>query len=425
MKWVQQRILIAVWISTLLLITVSAQAQDITVISPDLLEQLQEIESDTSSIRELDALEPVELNFPTRDALRIYLEELLTLSLDDETAAQAERFYIAFGFLEPDTDLRLLYLDLYAQQIGGFYDTETKEMNVILTSGEQPGDRLPLLEQIVYAHEFVHALQDQHFGLEALLAQAEAEDNGDRALATLALVEGDATIVMNTFTQQTIRGREFSALLELLVGGVRAGNLTLPPGTPDIIAQELTWPYFGGEQFIRQLWEEGGWEIVNAAYDNPPISTEQIYHPDRYLAGEGPVVVALGDASAALGTNWALSDTGVFGEFYLRQWLGAVLDGDTVNIAATGWGGDTYQIYSANDALAWRMHLVWDTDTDQTEFLDALQDYTAESETSTENNCYSRPVNGAILCWSESDHGVIVSKAPTVELARTLIEADL
>ena len=49
-----------------------------------------------------------------------------------------------------------------------------------------------LRQQLAYAHEFIHALQDQHFDLDAFVEANSNEDDPDGWLALSALVEGDA-----------------------------------------------------------------------------------------------------------------------------------------------------------------------------------------------------------------------------------------
>ena len=52
--------------------------------------------------------------------------------------------------------------------------------------------------------ELTHALQDQHFGLEKLIQKVE--DNNDKLMALISLVEGDATFVQ---TQYMIKHRDW------------------------------------------------------------------------------------------------------------------------------------------------------------------------------------------------------------------------
>ena len=101
------------------------------------------------------------------------------------------------GLLPRDADLRELMLDLYESQVAAFYDPETGAMTVIQRDGDfGPEDRL------FVAHEYDHALQDQYWDLEEITDVSPSQ--GDRALARLALIEGDATTVMLQWATQNL-----------------------------------------------------------------------------------------------------------------------------------------------------------------------------------------------------------------------------
>ncbi|PJF25562.1 MAG: hypothetical protein CUN53_12160, partial [Phototrophicales bacterium] len=266
--------------AVLLLSVLSVSAQDDAPLPAELTAQMDGLERFTNRARRLDTLEPVARAFPTRDEVRAYLEALYSRDTALQDLTRAELFYKALWMLDPEIDLRQTYLTLLGSQVAGFYDTETRLMNVIPTFGDG-GSRLNLTEQIIFVHEFVHALQDQHFGLDALIEGAG--DNLDARLARVSLVEGDATAVMNLYTTQ-VSAVAPNAALQLLAEGLLAGNLFLPPDIPPILARELGFPYENGLVFVLQIWRDGGWERVDAAYSAPPTTTEQILHPEKYLA---------------------------------------------------------------------------------------------------------------------------------------------
>lgn len=413
-----------IWVLSVLVMTGGLiQAQE--AISPTLGTVISQLEATTHSIRQLDALEDVDLNFPTRDDLRVYLETELAEQLPDELALSETLFYRAFDFLPDDVDLRQLYLDLYAAQVAGFYDPETDEMNVILTTGQQPEDTLPLLEKMIFVHEYVHALQDQHFDLQAMLPDDVALEDlePDEILATLSLIEGDATLAMSTYLMQVTQANPASAI-GLLVQGARAGALTLPPGLPPIITAELLFPYEAGNEFALALYVEAdSWELIDAAFANPPISTEQIYHPEKYIAGEQPISVTLVDASAELGDGWTQVHDRTFGEFYLRQFLRAQLNRFEATIAAAGWGGDRFHVYHQpeTDDLAWVMEIAWDTAEDSTEFNDAVIAFgEARYETTATDGCWQGVDDALCILAGEN---IRLASAPDVAAAQALIAA--
>jgi ABC-type Zn uptake system ZnuABC Zn-binding protein ZnuA len=414
LEWMRQNVdaLIAYW---------TGESVDNTqVIDPILQANLDTLASTAENLRELELTAKISLHFPTRDELKVYLDEQLDIALTPEAIAESTRFYVAFGFLSPDVDLRALYDNFYNNQVGGFYDSESKAMNVVLLAqNAQLGDNLPLLERVVFVHEYTHALQDQYFDLTAYLQDEQAQSNGDRYIARLALVEGDATAVMNIYLALEAQTNPLGTVFSALYGGLQAGNLTLPEGTPQIIADELLFPYNGGATFVQALYRSSdSWQAVNDAYKNPPASSEHILHPEKYFANEQPQTITLDDHSQVLGANWTLGNAGVLGEFYLSRFLATHLPDSVATTASAGWGGDAYHIYT-NVAGEWALvlDLAWDSTTDNDEFVMAIADYAqARFGTSVnETGCYISDAH--TLCMGSGK----LTIAPTSALALALI----
>jgi len=388
-------------------------------ISAALLAQLEAIEAFVHNQRGLAALEPVERRFPTRDEAIAHLRALIEAELPPETNRLVSDFYIAFDLLPPGSDYRALYLSLLGQQVGGYYDTSSRTMNTLLLRGSAPGDSLPLLERIVYAHEYVHALQDQHFGIEAL--QAAAGDDTDRGFAVLALLEGDATVVMNAYTSALSQRSPLGVGLALLLQSAQSGGLTFPPGTPPILERELLAAYLDGAAFVSALYRAGGWDAVNAAYANLPQSSEHILHPQTYLDGDQPQAVTL--AAFDLGPDWEIIAESAFGEFYLREYLRTQLTAAAAAGAAAGWGGDRYRLYrrEPDSALAWVLKIVWDTDADAAEFAAALNAFAAQRFAGAEpvSGCWAGGAD--TLCFDDSGGASLLAFGPTFDAARALL----
>ena len=389
-------------------------------ISPELSVQLDLLEAETSNLRGLVEKEDVIRRFPTRDDLILYLEGLFEEELTDDVLAQEMAFYSAFDFVEPDLDLYATYLELYSEQIAGFYDSETEEMNTILMSGELPGDELPLLERIIYVHEYVHALQDQYFDLESLLGDTDSL-SVDEILAVQALIEGDATFIMNLYTVAEAEKNPLGALIEVFSGGLEAGNLTMPPGIPTIIERELLFPYLSGEVFVTAIYADGGVDALNATYANPPVSTEQILHPEKYIDGEMPVSVAI---DLTMPEDWELLREDVPGEFYIREYLDIYLPLAQATEAAAGWGGATYQVYgNSDDEQAWILKMVMDSPEDMLEFYEAYLDLLALREDESgevDGDCASYVAES--ICIQYEVDTIWITSAPDDELVLKMQE---
>lgn len=404
---------------------IAQDADDEFVPSPALVLQLESIEQSTSLIRGLEPLQPVDRFFPDRDDLRAYLESNLEGEDNERLFEEAQHFYVAFGFMDPDIELKRIYTELLNSQVAGYYDTETREMNTVLMSGSRPGNSLPVLERITYAHEYTHALQDQHFDLENFISDELSEVNPDEAQARISLIEGDASLVMNEYTAQLA---EESPLLLLMQIGVLAlgGTTAVPEGTPDILMDELMSPYVDGLKFVEALVAEGGYERVNEAYRNPPVSTEQILHPDRYLAGDMPIEVTLVDVTPDAVANWELVYERSLGEFYLRQYLDRHLGALDALRASTGWGGDRYRIYynPETEARAFILKVVWDTEKDADEFASAFVQFGElgyETDADTDG-CW---IGDDVVCFAQMDDASFVSSAADKDVALALLTAQL
>lgn len=399
--------------------------EGLTTFDPALDAQMAALEHNTQTLRGLPALNEVGRAFPTRDEVRAYITKQYREQLTPELARRALAFYVALGMLQPNTDLPRLFVEAYSSQVAGFYDTETGIMNVIPVIGDDPGGQLSLSERAIYIHEYTHALQDQHFDLDAIISTDETGDHPDRLLAGLSLVEGDATLSMSLYMQQVVAENPMAGL-SILVEGLRAGNLLPPSGIPAPLLRELLFPYEVGLNFVIALYTAGGWDTVNDAYENRPITSEQIMHPEKYLDGEVGLPVTLSDVRSALSDDWSLVWDTSLGEYYLGEHLRMQLARAAALRAAQGWGGDHFQVYvDAEERVVWLLKLVWDTPQDAAEFATAYAEFgetwaegVGSRESTATGTCY---IASTAICVS-SDSSVIAS-APDVDLARELLRA--
>jgi hypothetical protein len=277
----------------------------------------------------------------------------------------SQRELIALGLLPPGSDLRALVLALESGQVAGYYSPKEKQLFVVNRGAAGVGPT----QKVTYSHEFTHQLQDQNFDLSKL--DLEAKDQGDRSLARLSLVEGDAVSAQYTWMQT---GLTASDLTQVLTEALDPASIAALTGAPAILQQTSLFPYQAGLSFVQALTVRGGYDAVNAAYANPPESTEQITHPDKYVAHEPPVVVKPpANLAASLGAGWSEAAQDTLGEFQLKVWLqqGGV-DAATAATATAGWGGDRLMLFTGpNGATELAVITVWDTPNDADEFLAA------------------------------------------------------
>jgi hypothetical protein len=223
---------------------------------------------------------------------------------------------------------------------------------------------------MVVAHEYVHALQDQHFGLEELGSESL---DADQRRAFDALVEGDAVLGMVLYADEHI------AIFDLLQSVSTAGGLesTALEASPAFIRQMELFPYEQGLEFVLALYESGGWAAVDEAYDQPPQSTEQVLHPERYREEDVPQEVSLPDLAAELGGGWQEVEGDVLGELGLRLAFAHHMGPAAATLAAEGWAGDRYVLLQqgSEGPFVLVMRTYWDDQDESDEFWTLCQVY--------------------------------------------------
>lgn len=378
-----------------------------------------EIEANVVELRGLEPMDPVVVTLLSRDELRQRIDEEFLADYSAEDARNDAIVMSAFDFFSADFDLYGFTLDLLSEEIAGYYDPETDEFVLI-----SEDDEFGVLEKLTHAHEYVHALQDQHYDLEQF---DDDSLDSEASVALSALVEGDATMVQTIYIIEGYLSTE-----ELLAALAEAMEIETPilDNAPPVLARGLMFPYIEGMAFVEALYMLDGFDTVDQAWENPPQSTEHILHPQRYLDGDLPQVVSLVPLTDTLGQGWHLVDEDIFGELYLREYLDQQLESQAVENAATGWGGDRYAIYWNDDteSIVMLLRLAWDTDADGEEFRDAYQEYPGGLF-----DAKSRKQPDGGLCWEGDDviclymfdGDTMISRAPNLELAATIAAEQL
>jgi hypothetical protein len=374
------------------------------------------IEANVASIRELEPKEPVDPVSLTRAELRQRVEEDFLAEYGPEEARQYTIAMSAFDFMAADYDLHTILRDLLTEQILGYYDTVSDEFVII-----SDDDQFDTLEQLTHAHEYVHALQDQHHNMDIL--DDETLDS-EAIFAAQAFVEGDATLVQNLFLLGGFF--ELGQLLEL-VGDILTVDMAVLESAPPVLAREFEFPYLSGVEFVQVLYDQGGFQAIDTAWNNMPRSTEQILHPQRYLAGDAPQLVALTPLTDTLGAGWSLAEEDVLGELYLREYLAQQLESDLVDQAATGWGGDRYAVYwnEASQAPVMVLKLLWDTPADAAEFADIYPLYPGQMfgvDPLPQESGVCWPGEDIICFYSAGGESLVV-RAPDLETAARVAAA--
>ena len=98
----------------------------------------------------------------TREEVRVYLLSKLEQEFPDERVRGVTAAYRLFRLIPDTLDLKQLVLDLYTEQVAGYYDPDS-----LMLYGVEGADRTQF--RLVMAHELVHALQHQYLPLDSLM----------------------------------------------------------------------------------------------------------------------------------------------------------------------------------------------------------------------------------------------------------------
>src|SRR5882672_1768052 len=262
-----------------------------------------------------------------------------------------QRAWQDLGLVPSGIDLVATLLSVLEEQAGGYYDPDADTFFVL--------DDMPrTIAPILMAHELTHALDDQYFGIDRLVEAAKSDD--DRSTALASVVEGSGTAVMTVYMVGEIKAGRLGLDVLQEFQKTEAGKGEKLMATPEILLRALITPYLLGQAFLARgdvatLAQGLKPEDLNRAFKEPPRSSEQILHPEKYWDDskrDEPRPVPLPDLSRGLGKGWSLSAHGNLGELNLAILAGAIApdfhtpEGNQpsawTNAAATGWGGDMW-----------------------------------------------------------------------------------
>lgn len=340
----------------------------------EISEKMDEIQVQIIQVRSLEPDQSLKRELLSADQLREKVRTEFLADYSSEEAIQDAKILNIIGLLDPGFDLIGFYNDLYSEQIAGYYDNSLMVMYVV------KGSSFGGLESSTFGHEYVHALQDQNYDIKNGLkfSKEDCENNTERCFGIQALIEGDATVTEQLWLTSFASKQDRLEILEFY----QQFQSPVYDAAPEFMRLDFLFPYQYGAEFVYTLLDLDGWHAVDLAYLNPPLSSEQIMHPDRYPQ-DIPIFVTIKNAQPDLGSEWEVLDTGELGEWYTYLILAhgylanvRLSDGEA-RIAAKGWGGDRYVVYqnTNNQSLIYTQKYIFDTDSDATEFFNALTNY--------------------------------------------------
>jgi len=387
---------------------------DLTPFDSEGLAKLHEIRDLAAEVRELDPCEKVNEGTLTREQLTAYYEEI-DAQFSDEDREELETMNKIFRLLHligPQDDILESYLGMHSSQVLGMYAFDEDKL-VLVSDGDSD---LSIDDEVILAHEYVHCFQDASLDYDRLYKMEEKENgkkaNTEYSTAIDALIEGDASISAGAYARAKLGDEGYNNWLNSPDDDSASGEEEEEKDFPPALERYFSFPYDYGAKFARFLRDRGGWEELDKAYDNPPSTTEQILHPEKYLAGEKAEDLKLPDLTDDLGKDWEQLDDDVFGEFDAYNYLLTLLgDEGTASAAAAGWGGGRIALYSHKDfvdRVLIHIVLTWDTPTDAAEFLTAY--LSSVQAANGQNNLWDRSSSArGLLLWDDEDEHIYVS----------------
>lgn len=375
----------------------------------DLVRLAEEVAMEVEALRGWQFKAPIKKELSTPRDVRQYIERRAQADLPPGKVERIEAFLRTIGLIPPDCDLKATYLSLLENQVGGFYDTDSRTLHLV----ERPGGMPISVERIMLAHELTHALDNQHADLGAF-AKANSGRSEDMDIVAASVVEGSATGLMLQYIARAQLSGQFDMRDLQQYARQEAERSKVLLGAPRYFSVLLA-SYICGLQFLAQ----GDLPSLLLAPDNrafgqsfldaektPPRSSEQVLHPAKYwdpVARDEPVVVD--DAAAkrwlARDGRWVVHEDTV-GEMLIAilttpkdqrlDLMGMQLANAWTSPAATGWGGNRFFLLAAGGSageagrslkdLKGVWVTCWDTPQDRDEFLKALDQGPAASHVS-------------------------------------------
>jgi len=224
----------------------------------------------------------------TRDKVKEFLEQRMKEASSPEEIRVEELTLKKFGLVPQDFDLAKNTVDLLTEQAAAFYDFHRKRM--FITDWTPSATREPAL-----VHELGHALADQNVNLDKFIKQGQKSDDG--SMARLAVMEGQASWLMAEYLARKA-GQSLATspdLLNTMANSIESGASEFPvfESEPLYLRETLTFPYSQGLLFQNAVYMRLKQRAFDEVFRKPPVSTQQILHPDTYFSDLEPTRPAL------------------------------------------------------------------------------------------------------------------------------------
>jgi hypothetical protein len=309
--------------------------------SPEFLRAADEVIAQMSQILDLPIKEPLKKSLRSKQEIRDYLIREEKSDKEDAERYADTKALEAFGLIPRGFPLDAFMLDVLTDQVAGLYDPKAKEFYIAdwISPDEQ---------RAVMAHELTHALEDQSFHIDPWIKAARPNDDAESAREAVSEGSALAAMVDYTLRDEKVGVRDLPDVSLLIRSGAieEMDKDTNLANAPPYIRDDLLFPYLAGTNFSQQfLKAHAGWADLKLLFQDPPVSTQQIIHPDLYLNGVKPAPVALPEWKGLVPADWKLLEENVMGEFNLHEVLKQFLGEERASMLSPAWTGDRYAVF--------------------------------------------------------------------------------
>ncbi|MFQ5638759.1 MAG: hypothetical protein ACE5IR_12275 [bacterium] len=328
---------------------------------------IKAIHKDIEGIRGIEFKHPVKVKNQSIDNFGRYLDKMLQKEIPERLAKNYDKVVRKLGLYRgPEiADFRTIAKQVMQSQAAAYYDPETESFYVVMQSLPQQ------MLKPLYVHELYHGLQDQYYDLENYVQSESAlELTDDELLARQAVVEGEATYIMTLWTYKSLLGAlpdpfmlgvaintqaelDVEQMIQLFKGQAGSADTThgdvqkaiaAMDSIPAFLMETLVGAYLKGMRFVFEI-QKKGWEEVGRLYRQPPVSSEQILHPEKWFQNEKPVKLNWPEFERDnLFSDWILLEKNAIGEIQWRIIFSEHNMRDAGKAVAAGWNGDRFAV---------------------------------------------------------------------------------
>lgn len=356
--------------------------------TPEFLRAADEVLAQMSALLHLPIKQPLKKTLRSKQEIRAYLVREEREDKDEAQRYADDKALEAFGLIPKNFPLDQFLLDTLTEQVAGLYDPKAGEFYI--------ADWIPADQQReVMSHELTHALEDQSFHIDPWIKAARPND--DAEMARDAVSEGSALAAMVDYVlrDKHVTVRDLPDVTQMLRSTTVAAmeqDSSLAKA-PLYIRDGLMFPYLAGTSFSQQfLKAHTGWTDLKLLFERPPVSTQQILHPDLYLKNVAPEKVTLPAWKGIVPSEWKLLEENVLGEFGLEEVLKQFLGADRADRLSPAWAGDRYAVFEdpKTKDLSLVVYLALDNSEDAARFFGQYSE-ALELKYATRRELFRRP----------------------------------